>query len=61
MFCYFEHYGIKENNFAQITICDEYGEKDDVINFESINEKDFKKLFNYLTIDMKLEFIYEKF
>lgn len=61
MKCYFDHYGEKENNFAQITILDEYDEKIDVINIESINKKDFKKLYNTITEDINYRFIYENY
>lgn len=57
---YFDHYGKEEDNFAQITIHDsDYDEKIDVINIEKINKNDFKNLYNYLTTEEKIEFIYE--
>ena len=58
----FDHYGRKENNFAQITITDEDGNKIDIMNIESINEEDFKKLFEYLAlIDEEQLFVYEDY
>ena len=61
MRCYFDHYGKKENNFAQITILDEYDEKIDVINIESISEENFKKLYDILTEEISYLFIYEQY
>lgn len=61
MKCYFNHYGKEENNFAQIIITDEYDEKTDVINIESISEEEFKKLWQTLIIEEKQIFIYKEF
>ena len=58
MRCFFDHYGKEENNFAQLTIVDEYDEKIDVINIESISKENFKKLYDILTEEISYIFIY---
>lgn len=61
MRCFFDHYGKEENNFAQLTIVDEYDEKIDVINIESISKENFKKLYDILTEEISYIFIYEHY